>query len=148
MVNISNPSSRAIATRVIPACSAVRMASAVGAEIATMREAPSTAVMCTSSTETRLVSTTKLVAPAMVASREVADQLVERVVSPDILPHRHKALAGNEEARGMHRPRRRIQRLRSDEQRQSARDEARRDVQRMGNENTRRRYNPQRRYVG
>ncbi|MGZ8402549.1 MAG: hypothetical protein ACXWVR_04575, partial [Rhodoplanes sp.] len=28
---------------VIPACSAVRMASAVGAEIATMREAPSTA---------------------------------------------------------------------------------------------------------
>ena len=57
-VKISNPSPRAMATSVMPAASAIRTASAVGAETATMTGAPMAAVFCTSSTDTRLVSST------------------------------------------------------------------------------------------
>src|SRR5712664_2045104 len=54
-VNTSNPSARAMAARVIPAASAIRTASAVGAETDTITGAPITALFCTISTETRLV---------------------------------------------------------------------------------------------
>lgn len=57
-VKISNPSPRAMAARVMPAASAIRTASAVGAETATMTAAPIAAVFCTISTETLLVSST------------------------------------------------------------------------------------------
>ena len=56
-VKTSKPSLRAIATSVMPAASAMRTASAVGAETATIIGAPIAADFCTISTETRLVST-------------------------------------------------------------------------------------------
>jgi hypothetical protein len=55
-VNISKPSLRAIATSLVPAASAVRMAKAVGAETATMIGPLITADFYTISTETRLVT--------------------------------------------------------------------------------------------
>jgi len=58
------PSSRAIATPVTPASSAVWIASAVGADIATRSGTPIRAAFCTNSTDTRLVSNT----PALFAS--------------------------------------------------------------------------------
>ena len=58
IVKISNPSSRATPIRVMPASSAMRIASAVGAETATITRAPMIATFCTSSIETRLVSST------------------------------------------------------------------------------------------
>src|ERR1700691_6025356 len=57
-VKTSKPSLRATAASVIPAALAVRTASAVGAETATISGAPITAVFCTISTDTRLVSNT------------------------------------------------------------------------------------------
>src|SRR5579883_1917082 len=57
-VKISKPSARATATSVMPAASAIRTASAVGAETATITGAPSVAAFCTISTETRLVRST------------------------------------------------------------------------------------------
>src|SRR5436305_9427987 len=54
-VNTSNPSARAMAASVIPAASAIRTASAVGAETDTITDAPSAALFCTISTDTRLV---------------------------------------------------------------------------------------------
>src|SRR5258708_22853060 len=54
-VNTSNPSARAMAARVIPAASAMRTASAVGADTDTITGAPIAALFCTISTETRLV---------------------------------------------------------------------------------------------
>src|SRR6202045_5428354 len=54
-VNTSNPSARAMATSVIPAFSAMRTASAVGAETDTIKGAPMAALFCTISTEMRLV---------------------------------------------------------------------------------------------
>src|ERR1700730_15336344 len=54
-VNTSNPSARAMAASVIPALSAMRTASAVGAETDTITGAPIAALLCTISTETRLV---------------------------------------------------------------------------------------------
>lgn len=56
--NTSNPSARAMATRVMPARSAVCTASAVGAEMATRIGAPVTAAFCTISIDTRLVRST------------------------------------------------------------------------------------------
>ena len=47
-----------MAASVMPAASAVRTASAVGADTATISGAPIVAVFCTISTETRLVSNT------------------------------------------------------------------------------------------
>jgi precorrin-3B methylase len=61
----------ATATRVMPQASAMRSASAVGADTATMIGAPMTADFCTISTETRLVSTTMPLA-ALVPSRASA----------------------------------------------------------------------------
>src|SRR5579864_6651996 len=58
LVKTSKPSGLATAIRVTPAASAVRTASAVGAEMAIRIGAPMAAVFCTISTETRLVSTT------------------------------------------------------------------------------------------
>ena len=55
-----------MATSVMPAASAVRTASAVGAETATITGAPIAAAFCTISTETRLVSSTM---PSPAASR-------------------------------------------------------------------------------
>src|SRR5882757_1323611 len=57
-VNTSKPSARAMAASVIPAASAMRMASAVGAETETITDAPMAALFCTISTETRLVRST------------------------------------------------------------------------------------------
>ena len=54
-MNTSNPSARAMAASVIPAKSAVRTASAVGAETDTITGVPMAALFCTISTETRLV---------------------------------------------------------------------------------------------
>src|SRR6266850_8202745 len=59
LAKTSKPSSRATAMRVIPASSAVRTASAVGADIETRTDAPIVAAFCTISTETRLVRRTK-----------------------------------------------------------------------------------------
>ena len=47
-----------MAASVMPAASAIRTASAVGAETATINGAPIEAVFCTISTDTRLVSST------------------------------------------------------------------------------------------
>lgn len=66
-MKISKSSPRTSATSVIPAASAVRMASAVGAETAMMMAAPIAAVFCTISTETREVTTTAPVEPSMPA---------------------------------------------------------------------------------
>ena len=57
-VKTSKPSFLAMATRVMPALSAIRTASAVGADTATITGAPIAADFCTISTDTRLVSTT------------------------------------------------------------------------------------------
>ena len=54
-VNTSNPSVRAMAASVIPAASAIRTASAVGADTDTITGAPIAALFCTISTDTRLV---------------------------------------------------------------------------------------------
>ena len=70
-VNTSNPSFLATATSVMPQASAMRTASAVGADTATMMGAPMAADFCTISTETRLVSTTMPLA-ALVPSRASA----------------------------------------------------------------------------
>src|SRR3984893_4173124 len=53
--NTSKPSARAMAASVIPALSAMRPASAVGAETDTITGAPIAALFCTISTDTRLV---------------------------------------------------------------------------------------------
>jgi hypothetical protein len=57
-LKISNSFPRAIPTRVIPLASAVRTASAVGADMATTAPAPIAAVFCTISTDIRLVRMT------------------------------------------------------------------------------------------
>ena len=104
-VKISKPSLRAIATSVMPAASAVRTASAVGAETATISGAPMTAVFCTISTDTRLVSNTmpfsRDTAPRSSAPRE----LVERVVAADVLAHRDETRIRAPECRSVHRAR-------------------------------------------
>ena len=69
---------------VMPAASAVRTASAVGADTATISGTPSAAVFCTSSTETRLVSSTMPDASGHALARERAAQLVERIVPADV----------------------------------------------------------------
>src|SRR6266850_4271964 len=56
-VNTSNPSSRAMPTRVRPVDSAVRTAKAVGADTPTMIAAPNMPAFCTSSMEIRLDNT-------------------------------------------------------------------------------------------
>ena len=100
-VNISNPSLRAIAASVMPAASAVRTASAVGAETATMTGAPIAAVFCTISTETRLVSSTMPPLAATPAARQRAGELVERIVAADILAQRDDAVRRRPERRGV-----------------------------------------------
>ena len=90
-VKTSKPSARAIAASVMPAASAIRTASAVGAETATISGAPIAAVFCTISTETRLVSSTMPSLGGNLALRQRAGQLVERVVAADILAQRDDA---------------------------------------------------------
>ena len=101
----SNSSPRTSATSVMPASSAVRIASAVGAETAMMKAAPIAAVFCTISTETRLVTTTAPLDSVDAGLRQRAGELVERVMTADIFARRDDAFAGNVEARGVHRAR-------------------------------------------
>ena len=94
---------RATATSVMPAASAVRTASAVGAETATMTGAPIIAAFCTISTETRLVSSTMPCAAVDAVARQRAGELVERVVAADVLAQRDNALRpAPAEGRGVH----------------------------------------------
>ena len=110
-VKTSKSSPRTSAIKVMPASSAVRIASAVGADTAMMKDAPIAAVFCTISTETLEVTTTAPVVPSTRLSGQRPGQLVERIVAADILARLDDALAGNVEARGMHRAGLRMQRL-------------------------------------
>ena len=87
----------------MPAASAVRTASAVGADTATISGAPIAAVFCTISTETRLVSNTMPSLAETSLLRQRAGELVERVVAADILAQRHEAVRRRPECRRMHR---------------------------------------------
>jgi hypothetical protein len=82
-VNTSNPSSGAIPISVIPAASAVRGASAVGADTAASMGVPIMAAFCTSSIEIRLDSTSHR-CRAIDLPQQGARRLVERVVPSDI----------------------------------------------------------------
>src|SRR2546421_7262949 len=95
-VKISNPSCRATAARVMPAASATRTASAVGADTATRIGTPKMAAFWIILTESRLVSRT---APLAVAGGS-ADQLVEGVVAADILACRNDAGCRQPQRRG------------------------------------------------
>ena len=97
-VKISKPSLRAMATSVMPAASAVRTASAVGADTATTTGAPIAAAFCTISTETRLVSSDHAVCAGNASPRQRAGELVERIVAADILAQRDEAAAGCQNA--------------------------------------------------
>ena len=84
-----------MAASVIPAASAMRTASAVGAETDTITGAPIAALFCTISTDTRLV---RRMIPSLAAMDERAsapDELVERVVTANVLAQ------GNDAARGI-----------------------------------------------
>ena len=102
-VKTSNPSARAMAASVMPAASAIRTASAVGAETATISGAPMAAVFCTISTETRLVSSTMPSLAETALLRQRAGELVQRIVAADILAQRDDAARRRPERRGMHR---------------------------------------------
>jgi hypothetical protein len=65
-----------MAASVMPAASAVRTASAVGADTATMTGVPIAAVFCTISTETRLVSSTMPSAAGISASASAPASLL------------------------------------------------------------------------
>ncbi len=95
----------------MPASSAVRIASAVGADTAMMKAEPIAAVFCTISTETRLVTTTAPDASVDAGLGQRAGQLVQRVVAADILARRDDALARSIEPRGMNRAGLGMQRL-------------------------------------
>ena len=71
------------------AASAIRTASAVGADTATIG-APIAADFCTISTETRLVSST-MPSLAILVLHQRAGELVERVMTADILSQRDDA---------------------------------------------------------
>ena len=86
----------------MPHASAIRTASAVGAETATSRGAPIIAAFCTISIEIRLVSTTRPWRALAPVAGQDAGQLVERVVATDILAKRNQAALGFVEAGGMH----------------------------------------------
>ena len=108
---------RAMPTSVIPQASAVRIASAVGAETAMMMPAPMAAVFWTISTDTRLVSTTAPERPENAQAGQRAGKLVEGVMPPDVFAHDHGLAAWYEESgcvggsRLMVEPLRRSQRL-------------------------------------
>jgi hypothetical protein len=93
-VKISKSSPRTSATSVMPDSSAVRLASAVGAETAMMKAAPIAAVFCTISTDTRDVDA---------GFGQSAGPLVQRVVATDILARHDNAHAGDIKVGGMHR---------------------------------------------
>ena len=113
-VKMSKSSPRTSATSVMPASSAVRMASAVGAETAMMTGAPIAAVFCTISTETRRGDDDRAGRAVDAGPGQRADQLVERIVAADILARQHDALAGQVEAGGVHRAGLGMQRLHFD----------------------------------
>ena len=95
----------------MPASSAVRMASAVGAETAMMNGAPIAAVFCTISTETLRRDDDRAGGAVDAGLGERAGQLVQRIVAADILARHHDALAGKIEAGGVHRAGLGMQRL-------------------------------------
>ena len=99
-------------TSVIPQASAVRIASAVGAETAMTMPAPMAAVFWTISTEIRLVSTTAPEGPQVFGGSQCARKFVERIVPPDILAHHHAVAARHKEPRRMRSSRFAIEGLR------------------------------------
>ncbi len=74
-MNTSKPSARAIAASVIPAASAMRTASAVGADTDTITGAPIAALFCTISTDTRLVGSIMPSLAAMAARATAPESL-------------------------------------------------------------------------
>jgi hypothetical protein len=74
-----------MAASVMPAASAMRTASAVGAETDTITGAPMAALFCTISTETRLVRRMIPSFAAVDARGQCSRKLVERVVTAKVL---------------------------------------------------------------
>ena len=88
------------------------IASAVGAETATMTGAPMVAAFCTISTEIRLDSRTSPSAAGTAGAGQRTGQLVQGVVPADILPQRDQAPFGGPEGGGVDGAGGGIQRLR------------------------------------
>ncbi len=87
-VNISNPSSRATATSVTPAASAVRTASAVGAETATRIGTPIGGRLLHQFDRQPAGQEDDAAAAAYAGPRQRAGQLVEGIVAADVLAQR------------------------------------------------------------
>ncbi len=102
-VKISKPSLRATAISVMPAASAVRTASAVGADTATMTGMPMAAAFWIISIDSRLVTTPKPPFRVRARARQAPSELVERVVTADVLAQRDEPLLRRTEGRGVHR---------------------------------------------
>ena len=111
-VKTSKSRPRITATSVKPQASAVRTASAVGAEMAAMTDAPMRAAFCTSSTETRLVISTTPEDPAIALPRQRARELVERIVASNILAHDQRSGRRIPKGGGVHRARLLVELLR------------------------------------
>ena len=90
--------------------SAVRIASAVGAEMAMSTEAPRIAAFCTISTERRLVTTTAPSLPFTCAGQAAAS-LSSALCRPTSSRSGNDTLTRHVEAGAMHRPRLAMQRL-------------------------------------
>ena len=86
----------------MPAASAVRMASPVGAETAMMAWVPRAAAFCTSSTETWPYRRDPL-DESMLAAFAGTGELVERVMASDVFPQRHQTIARPPEPGRVHR---------------------------------------------
>ena len=101
-VNTSNPSFRATATSVMPAASAMRTASAVGAETATMMaRADGGGFLHHLDRHAARQQHHALLCRRALAGKRTG-KLVERVVAPDVLAHGDKTALGIEEAGAMH----------------------------------------------
>ena len=129
-VKTSKPSARAMPTSVMPACSAMRTASAVGADTATTTGAPSIAAFCTISTEMRLDSSSSPSATGNAIARQCTRQLVERIVPADILAQCDETALRMPEGGGMHRVRLLVELLRSGKRRHRGVDRSRVEARR------------------
>ena len=89
-VNNSKPSLRAIAASVMPAASAVRMASAVGADTATIRRRADDGGLLHHLHRHAARQQHHAAAHGNRAARQSAGELVERIVTADILAQRNE----------------------------------------------------------